>query len=385
MAKNNSSAAKEAIIQQAQSQQKDKVDPEIIDSKEKIAEIDVENVLGSIQALADQIKQAWDTTQQLELNLKDPIANITVAGMGGSGLGADVVQHAYRDQLKVPFTIINDYQLPEYVNQKSLVILSSYSGNTEEVLSCAQQAQQKKAQILVITQGGKLAKLADQHEYGAYYMQTDHNPSNQPRMAVGYAIIGLIGLLNRADLISVSDKDINRAMKTVLWMMQRCRVEEAIDDNPAKTLSYTLVDRRPNLVAAEFLTGAVHVASNQFNENAKTFANFYQIPEINHHLLEGLKLPDSNQLDNIFLFFNSQDYHPQNQKRITLTQKAVSREKIESLKIELESEGKLLQVFELITLMAYTNFYLSMLNKIDPSQIPMVDWFKAQLADDKSK
>lgn len=356
-----------------------KTQSRIIDSKEKIAKIDRENVLGSIEALADQVRQAWDTTQNLDISLPSSPANITVAGMGGSALGADVVKHAFKDQLKVPLNIVNDYSLPAYVNSDSLVILSSYSGGTEEVLSCAKQAKEKKAQVLVITQGGKLAEIAQKNNYGSYIIQAEHNPSNQPRMAIGYAVVGLMGLLNKLELITIKQSEIEEITKTILFTMQKCGVEEGTEDNPAKTLSYNLIDQKPNLVAAEFLTGAAHVASNQFNENAKTFANFYQIPEINHHLLEGLRLPKSNKFDNIFLFFNSELYHLKNQKRMQLTQEAMGMQGIEALKIDLESETKLTQVFELITLMAYANFYLSILNKINPSEIPMVDWFKKQL------
>lgn len=354
---------------------------DLINSLEKIQAIDKQNVLGSIEALADQIRQAWKETQALDIKLSTTPNNITVAGMGGSALGADVIKHAFKDKLTAPFNIVNDYTLPEYVNSQSLVILSSYSGNTEEVLSCAKQANEKKAQVLVITQGGELAKFAQENNYSSYIIKPDYNPSDQPRMAIGYAIIGMMGLLNKAELIKIEDNEIEQVVETVLSSMHLCSVEKPSDDNPAKTLAYTLVDRRPNLIAAEFLTGAAHVACNQFNENSKTFANYYQIPELNHHLLEGLKLPFSNKNDNFFVFFNSELYHLKNQKRMMLTQEAVDKYEIETVAISLKSETYLTQIFELITLMAYANFYLSILNKINPSEIPIVDWFKEKLAE----
>jgi hypothetical protein len=96
-------------------------------------------------------------------------------------------------------------------------------------------------------------------------------------------------------------------------------------------------------------------------------------------MLEGLELPASNNLDNIFLFFNSKLYHERNQQRIILTQEAVEKQNIQTIAIQLEAESKLSQVFEAITLMAYANFYLAMLHQINPGQIPIVDWFKQQL------
>jgi glucose/mannose-6-phosphate isomerase len=299
--------------------------------------------------------------------------------MGGSGLGPDVVKHLFKEQLTVPFEVVNSYSLPNYVDHHTLVVLASYSGNTEEVLSCAQQAEQQQAQIIVITSGGKLQELAEKNKYPAYIISPEHNPSNQPRMAIGYAIFGLIGLLKQVGILELDTKTVNRVAKTIINTMHDCRVDKQVEANPAKTLAFSLVERRPNLVAAEFLLGAVHVASNQFNENAKTFADYYSIPEINHHLLEGLMLPPSNVLDNIFLFFNSQLYHERNQQRMTLTQEAVEKQGIQSLAINLTAETKIEQVFELITLMAYANFYLAMLHEINPSQIPTVEWFKTQL------
>ena len=359
---------------------KPNVQTQIISDREAIQQLDQQNVLGSIEALADQVRQAWKETKNLDLKLSAKIDNVMVAGMGGSGLGASVVKHLFKDQFTVPFEVINSYSLPTYVNQNSLVVLSSYSGNTEEILSCADQAKAQHAQIVIITQGGQLAKLAAANHYPIYLIKPDHNPSQQPRMAIGYAIIGLMGLLQQAELITIDQSEIEEVVEAILITSQKCRVELEADSNPAKTLTFNLVDRRPNLVAAEFLIGAIHVSANQFNENAKTFAGYYQIPEINHHLLESLRLPTSNKLDNIFVFFSSDLYCQRNQKRVALTQKAIDRQNIQTIVIDLISDTKLAQVFELITLMAYTNFYLAMIHGIDPSKIPTVDWFKQELS-----
>lgn len=356
-----------------------KLDASILENRESIQQVDKDNVLGSIEALADQIHQTWEEIQKINLDYPT-IENVVIAGMGGSGLGPDIVKHLFKDELKVPLEVVNSYSVPAYVNQKSLVILSSYSGNTEEVLSCGQQAQQQSAQVAVITSGGKLAQLAKEKDYPVYLIDPKHNPSQQPRMAIGYAIIGMIGLLNQAGVITINQADIKQATQAVITTNEDCRVEVNADSNPAKTLAFMAVDRRPTLIAAEFLQGAVHTATNQMNENAKTLADYKIIPEINHHLLEGLKLPRSNKLDNLFLFFNSKLYHERNQRRITLTQKAVEKQDIQTLAVNLHAQTKIGQVFELVTLMAYVGFYLAVLHQINPSLIPTVDWFKQELA-----
>ncbi len=359
------------------------LDLKLLDSRNKINQIDQENVLGSIEALADQVKHAWDDAKDLKFKSDisaKKIKNIVVAGMGGSGLGPDIAKHLFKDKLTIPLEVFNSYSLPAYANQNSLVILSSYSGNTEEVLACAQQVLDTKAMVLVITTGGKLLELAKKYSWPTYQIDPKYNPSNQPRMAIGYAIMGLMSLLNQAQVLKIKKQAISQAITSILAIDEACRVEVKAQVNPAKTLAFSLVDRRPILVGAQFLAGALHTATNQFNENAKTFADYKLLPEINHHLLEGLQFPTSNQLDHLFLLFNSKLYHPRIQKRVTLTQQAIEEQEIQTLAINLVSETKLSQIFELITLMVYANFYLAMLYQVNPAETPVVNWLKKQLA-----
>ncbi|MBD3279157.1 MAG: SIS domain-containing protein, partial [Candidatus Pacebacteria bacterium] len=351
----------------------------ILDNLKEIKKLDRSNTLGSIEALADQVKHAWEEAQQVKFQPQTELKNVVVAGMGGSALGPDVVKHLFKTELKLPFEVINSYSLPGYVNEHSLVILASYSGTTEEVLSAAQQVISKKAQVMVICAGGKLAELADKHHWPKYLINPKHNPSNQPRMAIGYAIFGLISLLSKAQVINLTNQQVEEVVQTIIQQNERCQVQIKTEQNPAKTMAFACLNRRPILVAAEFLTGAAHTATNQFNENAKIFADYKIIPEINHHLMEGLKFPNTNEQSHYWLFLNSQLYHPRNQKRFKLTQQVVEQNQIETLAISLTAESKLTQVFETITLFAYTNFYLAMLEDIDPAPIPFVNWFKKKL------
>lgn len=352
----------------------------ILDSREKIAKLDESNVMGSIEALADQVKHAWQSTQALKFTIDtERIHNIVVSGMGGSALGPDVFKHLFAETLNVPFEVYNGYRLPAYVDEHSLVILSSYSGGTEETISCAQAVKKTKAQVLVITAGGELAKIAAAQGYPVYLIDPVHNPSGQPRMAIGYAVFGLIGLLVKAGVITITDEQVDEVITTIIRTSENLKVEALHEENQAKLLAFQCVERRPILVGSEFLVGAIHTATNQFNENAKIYADFKVIPEINHHLLEGLRFPKSNVNNHLFIFFNSTLYVPRNQKRMALSQQVVENNGMDAIAVELTADTKFTQVFELITLMAYTNFYVSMLEGINPAPIPTVDWFKAQL------
>jgi len=351
----------------------------IIDSKEKIAKIDKENMMGSIEELGNQVEHAWKDIKNINFTPRAEIKNIVITGMGGSGLGADVLKHLFKDELTVPLDIIHDYTLPAYVNENTLVLLSSYSGNTEEPLACADEAIKANAQIMVIAAGGTLDEIATENNYTYYKIDPKFNPSNQPRMAIGYSIFGTIGLLAKAGVISVSDEQVAAVVQTIHRQVDSCKVEEVGEGNPAKALAFSMIDRRPVFVVSDFLEGAGHVGTNQANENAKIFADYKVVPEMDHHLLEGLAYPKSNTTNHIFIFIQSLLYHPKNVIRMHITQKIVEDNDIDTLAVPLRSQTKIEQVFEMLTLFGFAGFYLAMLEGINPSPIPQVEKFKIDM------
>jgi len=354
--------------------------PKLLDDLDAIQAIDKSNVLGSIRALASQVEDAWDQVQALQLSIDTPkIKNVVVSGMGGSALGPDIIKRVFKKQLTVPFEVVNDYALPGYVNAETLVVVSSYSGTTEETVATLQEAKAKQAQILVVTTGGDLAQIAKENNYSVYLINPVNNPSNQPRMAIGYSVFGIVALLQKAGVLSLTDAEVNAVVATIRRVSLTFDVDSAMDKNQAKQLAFQILGRIPVFVAAEHLEGAMHVMQNQFNENAKTYAEYRIIPEMNHHLMEGLRFPQSNDNNLFFVLFDSQLYHQRTQKRLAVTPRVIDGADIELISYRLENETALEQVFEVITLGAFTNFYLAMLEGIDPAPIETVDFFKQEL------
>lgn len=351
----------------------------ILDSRDEISKLDKENMMGSIEELGNQVKHAWEDLKLVQFTPKAEVKNVVIAGMGGSGLGADVIKHLFKSEIKVPIDYVHDYTLPGYVNENTLVVLASYSGTTEEIIACGEFAQEKEAQVMVIAAGGTLEEMAQENGYAMYKIDPKYNPSNQPRMAIGYAVFGTIGLLSKAGIISLSDTDIDAVIATIQKQVENCKVEVLGEENPAKALAYFMVDRRPVFVASDFLEGAVHVSTNQGNENAKIFADYQIVPEMNHHLLEGLKYPKSNSSTHVFVFIQSLLYHPKNVIRMGLTQKVVDANDIDTIAVPLKAQTKIEQVFEMLTIFGFAGFYLAMLEGINPSPIPYVEQFKIDL------
>lgn len=352
--------------------------PSIINSRDEIKKYDLHNVFGSVEAFPDQLSDAW--TKAATIKIPDSyknIQNIVISGMGGSALGGHVIKHLFKEELSIPLEIHSTYQLPSYVGKNSLVILSSYSGTTEETLAAGEQALSKGAKILAISTGAKLIEFAKAHQIPYYQIDPIYNPSQQPRMAVGYSIIGQLVMLNKLGLLKIAATTIQNIVKSL--KNQGKTLSPEVLNNPAKYLAFAAFDKTIILSASEHLVGAAHVVNNQLNENSKTMTAEWHIPELNHHYMEALSFPTSHE-NYFFLFFNSPLYYERNSKRIHLTKQLADSKGFASEVIQATAATKLEQVFEIIALGGYFNFYLAMLHKIDPAPIPSVDWFKAEMA-----
>lgn len=352
-----------------------------LDDANQIKKLDQANMLGSIEELYLQCQQTWEEISGINVPSDySDIKNVIVAGMGGSTLGPHVVQSIYLPELNIPLQILNDYHLPGYVNEQTLVLLSSNSGTTEEVLSVAEEAWESKAKIMGMTSGGQLAGFLKEKHLPAYIFEQKHNPSRQPRMGTGYMILGMLGLFYRAGLISVNDSEV----KTIIARLKERNgvwgMVSPINQNLAKQFAQSCHGRIVVSVSSNFLMGNVHTFSNQLNENAKNFSLYFAVPELNHHLMEGLGFPKSNSENLIFIFFKSDLFDQRIKKRFALTEEVVRKNAIQVLEFIPEGDSKLVQSFETLLFSSYVGFYLAMLNNLNPSLIPWVDYFKRELA-----
>lgn len=351
-----------------------------LDLIEEIKAIDTQNVLGSIEELPKQVEDAFVEASKIQVpeSYKD-IKNIVMCGMGGSGLGARVIESLYGNSIKYPLLRVNDYNIPSYVDENSLVICSSYSGETEETISNARQAIEKDAKWMAIGTGNSLIKLAQENGVPYYQINPKYNPSNQPRMAIGYSIIGQLVMVSKIGLFDLNKEDVNNIIKVMENVKNKNGINVTEPNNETKMLAQKIRDKIIIFVSSEHLIGATHVVNNQHNENAKNLTLDFAIPELNHHLMEGLKHPDTNKKNIFFIFINSDNYSERISERFAVTKEVVLKNNIENYSFKTTASEKLTQVFEVIQFGAYLNFYLSMLHGQDPAPIPWVDYFKEKL------
>lgn len=335
---------------------------------------------GSIERLSNQILESGQSAKTLKLPKSyRSIQNIVVFGMGGSALGAHVARSVFSEYLKIPLHIVNNYEAPSFVNSKTLAICSSYSGNTEETISAFLSAKNKGAKIVVVAAGGKLQQLARTSNIPSLIFTTNNNPCGSPRMGLGYSIISMAMILAKARLITFSTGEISKLASIVQSIDRKFRQSSTGPKNLAKKLSAETSGRSVWFCGSGFLSGNAHIAANQMNENAKRFAGYFILPEMNHHLLEGLVQPKENKKNLMFVFFESKLYPDKIRSRIEITKSVLKRIGIRNASVNLTEKTKMGQVMEALVFSSYFSFYSAVLELIDPTAIPFVDYFKAAL------
>lgn len=352
---------------------------QILDDIKAISVLDKDNSLTSIKNLPRQIEFAFEDAMNSDLKFRGKFDLIVVSGMGGSSYGARIVRSLFADKIPIPIEIVSDYKLPRFVNNKSLLICISYSGETEETLSCLKQAIQNKLDIIGITRGGSLAQILKKENKACYSFSDELNPSGQPRMGQGYLIFALFAVLNKLNLLNIDLTVIKNLVEFLNGINNVMDTSVPTAVNKAKQLAVKSYERVINLVAADFLEGAVHAVRNPINETGKQFANYFILPEMNHHLLEGLSRPKSLPLSSLFLLINSKFYSEKIQKRLKLTEEVLNKNNIPVKKLDLNGENKLEQSMELMQTGNFLSFYLAILNGKNPAEIPWVNYFKEKL------
>ncbi len=350
----------------------------ILDQIPRIEKLDRENMHQLLVSFPSQLDRSIRLTHSFPLpNWKSfKFENLALAGMGGSAIGGDLVRSYLAYQLKIPFQISRHYLLPNFVTKNSLVLVCSYSGNTEETLSAYAIAKKRKAKIIAITSGARLFQLAKQDKTPVLLI-----PGGlPPRAALGYSFGPLLILLSRLGLITDQTVLLKEAGSFLAKQIMKYEKSSTISKNQAKKLAERLHQKIPIIYSGcdYFDTVAIRW-KQQICENAKNlaFVNFF--PEFNHNELVGWQDKENSKHKFIVLFLKDKDDHKRTIARMEIVKRIMKKQKIEV--IELESQGKSLlsRIFYLIQLGDWTSFYLAMLNGVDPTPIKIIDYLKYRL------
>ncbi|KKW29511.1 MAG: Bifunctional phosphoglucose/phosphomannose isomerase [Candidatus Uhrbacteria bacterium GW2011_GWD2_52_7] len=350
-----------------------------LDSNKTYATLDVSDIRFGIEHLPEQVRLAWEDLRDFVLPAPYArVAHVVLVGMGGSALGARMLTSIMRDRLKVPVLIVNDYTLPGFVGSKSMVILSSFSGTTEEVLAASDTAKASGAKVVVIAAEGELLKRAKLNHWPAYQFHPG-DLAKQPRLGVGFSLAGVMGILERARLVKVARAEVDRMCIAMGEVIDACAIDVPSAENPAKIVAKELQGKAVFVIGAEHLVGSAHVFANHLNETSKQFATPFALPEVNHHLLEGLTYPKGFSGKAVALILKSELYGERIQRRCEVTADLLEQQGISVVEYETHGDERLEQAGEVLQFGSFVSYYLAMLNGVRPDSIPFVDEFKARL------
>ena len=303
------------------------------------------------------------------------ISRVVIAGMGGSALSALMIHRWLKDQIKVPIEVIRDYNLPAYVDKSSLVIASSYSGNTEETVSCLKDAQSKKAEISIISAGGELEKIAAATKACYVKLPTGY----QPRMAVIFSLRAICALLANFGLI---DYDVyNSVSLTADWLKEETKnwlFETPTEQNYAKQLAILTVGKTPVFYGGSLTAPLAYKWKISWNETAKNLAFWNQYPEFNHNEFMGWTgLP----IEKPFIIFDllSNLENPQIIKRFSLSDKLLSGQRPKANQINIKGNTVIEQMLWANILADFASIYTAILNNINPVPVNLIEKLKKEL------
>ncbi len=350
-----------------------------LDDIEKIREHDPENMYNRIFDLPEQMAEALKIAHRWRISADDfrEIRNIVVVGMGGSAIGGELARTFLSSKLLVPFEICRHYLLPEYVDDETLVLASSYSGNTEETISAVEDALTRKAMVAAISTGGLLGDICDLNQIPIAVV-----PGGlQPRAALGYSFVPLMVFFEKVGLI----KNVTSEIETVIKGLQTYR-EVYIEDipteqNPAKNVAQRMHGRIPIIYGGPTLTNAVALRfKGQVCENAKalSFANVFS--EFNHNELVGWSpLVEKHKEHLAVVVLRDAEDHPQIRTRMNIVKEIIQKLDVEYIELHSRGSSRLERMFSLVQIADFASYYLAILDDVDPTPVDVIEELKRKL------
>lgn len=352
----------------------------LLDDIETIRAVDPGNMYNRIFDFPEQMADAMKLAEGWSIRATDfvDIRNIVLIGMGGSAIGGDLVRSLLADRLVIPFVVNRHYKLPEFVDDETLVIASSYSGNTEETLEALDDALNRKAQVAAISTGGMLEEVAKINDIPILTI-----PSGiQPRAALGYSFVPVLMLFEKLGMVKGLAKEVQAATRLMQTFREKYIEDIPTEMNPAKTLAEKMLARIPIIYTGPTLLDAVGTRwKGQFCENGKNLAFHNVFPEMNHNELVGWSDPIGPHVDNlIVVFLRDSGDHPKVARRMDIVKGLIEKQGIEVVEVRSFGESPLERMFSLIQLGDFASYYLAVVNDADPTPVELIENLKKSLA-----
>jgi glucose/mannose-6-phosphate isomerase len=320
-----------------------------------------------VENFSRQLTEAKSISEKVVLEKHSGIRSVLITGLGGSGIGGTVIGELVAKKCPVPILVNKDYFLPAFVDEHTLVIVSSYSGNTEETLSAMEDAMRRGAQIVCITSGGKILEMARQHQFGFIEI-----PGGQPpRSCLGYSLVQLIKVL---EVYGFADASLFADLDKAIQLLDK---EKENIQKEAMQIAEKLYKKFPILYSLGTCEGAVVRFRQQINENSKMLCGHHTFPEMNHNELVGWVEENKDLV--VVTMHTGLDY-TRTVKRYEFCRDLFERLSSGVIDIYAKGESHLEQYLYLVNIGDWISCYLADLKGIDPVEVKIIDSLKAELS-----
>jgi glucose/mannose-6-phosphate isomerase len=352
-------------------------DPSVLDDDAARARLDPGGMGEAVRGLPEQCADAWRAAPALDLppDYRE-IDRIVILGMGGSAIGGDVFRRLLAGECATPVLNQRGYDLPPYVDARTLLVASSFSGDTEETVSAFRQGLATPAKKLAITTGGQLLTAARANGVPAYVFSF----RGEPRAAFGHGLMPLLAVAEALGLTQGIERDVEEAVSAMAALRSRIGEDVPLSENAAKRLAVRLAGRLPVVFGADLLTEVAHRWKTQLNESAKVWAFYEELPEANHNALVSLSLPEPVARLAVAVYLRSPSLHPRVELHYEYHMRALAQASVEHAAVSAEGKSALAQALTAVLTGDYVSYYLALLNGVDPTPTANIDALKAWLA-----
>ena len=350
-----------------------------LDDPRLLEKYDRSGMLATIDSFPKQCLEAKNIglASRLPDHYKTPYRNIVCTGLGGSAIGSDVLRSYLWHEAKVPLFVNRNYLLPGFVDERTLVIVSSYSGDTEETISAYRDASKKRAKLIVVTSNGVLRKLADKDNVPVVSIPK----GLPPRCAIGYMFFPALILLSKINIVKCDLRAVDETIK-LLDDIRRNRAGFRVGEkkNIAKLTAISIYDKYPVIYASQdYMDCVVTRWRAQLAENAKTLSSGNLFPEMNHNEITGWNNPKKILKGFIAVILKDALDHPRISRRMDITKKMINKEGHGVIEISALGRTRLARIFSLLYIGDFVSVYLAILNRTDPTPVERITYLKNAL------
>jgi glucose/mannose-6-phosphate isomerase len=347
-----------------------------LDDQELYPRLDPSGLRHRLLDFPDQCRRAWQEAREFPLSLDVAgCKQVLVAGMGGSAIGGDLLADLASTTPSAPVIVIRGYRIPYVLDQASLVLSCSYSGNTEETLATFRQATSQDVPIIAISSGGTLGREAQGRSIP--FLRIDYE--GEPRSALGYSFIVPAVLLTKLGLLNSENINFEDAFGAVDSLLPTLGEAAPADANPAKKLAQALLNRLIVVYGSGIYSSVSRRWKTQFNENSKVPAYFESLPEAHHNAVVGFSLPDAVKELTTAVFLEPHDISPRMARRYEVTRELLDRESVPHHTIRGAAGSPLAQMLTTTLIGDYTSYYLAILQGVDPSPVNSIAYIRERM------